>query len=311
MNITLRQMKVFQAVARHLSFTRASEELHLTQPAVSMQIKQLERAIGLPLFEHIGKRVHLTDAGEEMARYSRAMLDTLEEAGQVFEDLRGQEGGRLRISVASTANYFAPRLLAAFCQRHPKVQVSLDVTNRERLLKALTDNSTDLVIMGTPPASMELTAESFMDNPLVAIAAPAHPLAGKRNIRLQRLPEETFLIRERGSGTRSAIERFFVEHGLLLSTTMEMSSSEAIKQGVEAGLGLGLLSLHTLEMELALKRLVVLDVKELPIRRNWYIMHRAGKRLSAVARKFKSFVVEEGRERLNLPNSAGPASRAK
>lgn len=311
MNITLKQIKVFQAVARHLSFTRASEELHLTQPAVSMQIKQLERVVGLPLFEQIGKRVHLTDAGEEMARYSRAVLGMLEEAGQVLEDLRGQEGGRLRISVASTANYFAPRLLAAFCQRYPKVQVSLDVTNRERLLKALTDNSTDLVIMGTPPASMELTAESFMDNPLVAIAAPSHPLAGKRKIPLERLQEETFLIRERGSGTRSAIERFFVERGLLLSTTMEMSSSEAIKQGVEAGLGLGLLSLHTLEMELALKRLVVLDVKELPIRRNWYIMHRAGKRLSAVARKFKSFVVEEGRERLNLPNSAGPASRAK
>ncbi|MFZ0256302.1 MAG: LysR family transcriptional regulator [Gammaproteobacteria bacterium] len=310
MNITLKQIKVFQAVARHLSFTRASEELHLTQPAVSMQIKQLERAIGLPLFEQIGKRVHLTYAGEEMARYSRMVLDMLEEAGQIFEDLRGQEGGRLRISVASTANYFAPRLLAAFCQRYPKVQVSLDVTNRERLLKALTDNATDLVIMGTPPASMELTAESFMDNPLVAIAAPSHPLAGKRKIRLERLPEETFLIRERGSGTRSAIERFFVEHGLLLSTTMEMSSSEAIKQGVEAGLGLGLLSLHTLEMELALKRLVILDVDELPIRRSWYIMHRARKRLSGVAQKFKNFVVEEARDTLDLPRSVQPAKRA-
>ncbi|MGC1952639.1 MAG: LysR family transcriptional regulator [Gammaproteobacteria bacterium] len=310
MNITLNQIKVFQAVARHLSFTRASEELHLTQPAVSMQIKQLEKAIGLPLFEQVGKRVHLTYAGEEMARYSRAVLDMLEEAGHIFEDLRGQEGGRLRISVASTANYFAPRLLAAFCQRYPKVQVSLDVTNRERLLKALTDNATDLVIMGTPPASMELTAESFMDNPLVAIAAPSHPLAGKRKIRLERLQEETFLIRERGSGTRSAIERFFVEHGLLLSTTMEMSSSEAIKQGVEAGLGLGLLSLHTLEMELALKRLVILDVDELPIRRSWYIMHRAGRRLSGVAQKFKSFVIEEARDTLDLPRSVQQAKRA-
>jgi DNA-binding transcriptional LysR family regulator len=310
MNITLKQIKVFRAVARHLSFTRASEELHLTQPAVSMQIKQLERVLGLPLFEQIGKRVHLTDAGEEMARYSRAVLGMLEEAGQVFEDLRGQEGGRLRISVASTANYFAPRLLAAFCHRYPKVKVSLDVTNRERLLKALTDNSTDLVIMGTPPASMELTAESFMDNPLVAIAAPSHPLAAQRGIPLGRLPEETFLIRERGSGTRSAIERFFVEHGLLLSSTMEMSSSEAIKQGVEAGLGLGLLSLHTLEMELALKRLVILDVTELPIHRSWYIMHRSGRRLSAVADNFKNFVVEEAKDTVELPKSVHQSRRA-
>lgn len=310
MNITFKQIKVFQAVARHLSFTRASEELHLTQPAVSMQIKQLERVVGLPLFEQVGKRIHLTDAGEEMARYARIVLDTLEEAAQVFEDLRGEEGGRLRISVASTANYFAPRLLAAFCRRYPKVQVSLDVTNRESLLKALRDYSTDLVIMGTPPASMELTAESFMENPLVVIAAPSHPLAGKRSIRLERLQEETFLIRERGSGTRSAMERFFVEHGLLLSSTMEMSSSEAIKQGVEAGLGLGLLSLHTLEVELVLKRLVILDVNELPIQRSWYIMHRAGRRLSAIAQKFKNFVVEEARDTLNLPQSVQPANHA-
>jgi DNA-binding transcriptional LysR family regulator len=311
MNITFRQLRIFEAVARHLSFTRASEELHLTQPAVSMQVKQLEEDAGLPLFEQIGKRIQLTDAGGEMVRYSRAVLDMMEEASQVFEEMRGQEGGHLRISVASTANYFVPHLLAEFCQRFPKVQVSLDVTNRERLLEALAENSTDLVIMGTPPASMELTAESFMDNPLVAIAAPTHPLAGKRNIPLQRLQEETFLIREKGSGTRSATERFFVEHGLSLSKTMEMSSSESIKQGVEAGLGLGLLSMHTLEMELTLKRLVILDIKELPIRRNWYIMHRTGKRLSAVAQNFKTFVVQEASTILNLHKATQQAIQDK
>lgn len=301
MNLTLRQLKIFQAVARHLSFTRASEELHLTQPAVSMQVKQLEETVGLPLFEQVGKRVYPTEAGEELERYSRSVLAILDEASLVFDEMKGLERGRLRITVASTANYFVPQLLAAFCQRHPGVKVSLDVTNRERLLQALQDNDTDLVIMGKPPDSMELVAESFMDNPLVAIAPPSHPLAGQKNIPLQRLQRETFLIREKGSGTRSATERFFVEHGLSLSSTMEMSSSEAIKQGVEAGLGLGLLSLHTLEMELALKRLVILDVCELPILRKWYVMHRTGKRLSAVAQSFKEFVLKESGQILHLP----------
>ncbi len=301
MNLTLRQLRIFEAVARHLSFTRASEELHLTQPAVSMQVKQLEETIGLPLFEQVGKRVYLTEAGEELDRYSRSVLAILDEASLVFDEMKGLERGRLRITVASTANYFVPQLLAAFCQRHPGVKVSLDVTNRERLLQALQDNETDLVIMGKPPESMELVAESFMDNPLVAIAPPSHPLAGQKGIPLQRLQRETFLVREKGSGTRSATERFFVEHGLSLSSTMEMSSSEAIKQGVEAGLGLGLLSLHTLEMELALQRLVILDVRELPILRKWYVMHRAGKRLSAVAQNFKEFVLKESGQILHLP----------
>lgn len=301
MNLTLRQLKIFEAVARCLSYTRASNELHLTQPAVSMQIKQLEEAVGLALFEQIGKRIFLTEAGQEMEHYARSILDTLQEADLVFDEMRGMERGSLRIAVASTANYFVPRLLAEFCQRYPAVKVSLDVTNRERLLAALSDNETDLVIMGKPPASMNLVAEIFMDNPLVAIAPPQHPLAGQKDVPLQRLQEETFLVRERGSGTRSATERFFVERGFSLSSAMEMSSSESIKQGVEAGLGLGVLSLHTLEMELALKRLVVLDVHDLPIMRKWYVMYRAGKRLSQVAQKFREFVLEESASVLDPP----------
>lgn len=301
MNLTLRQLNIFEAVARHLSFTRASKELHLTQPAVSMQIKQLEEEVGLPLFEQVGKKVFLTEAGGELQRYTAIIQATLAEARLVFDEMRGLERGHLHISVASTANYFVPQLLATFCQRYPNVRVSLDVTNRDRLLDALSANETDLVIMGKPPGNMELVAESFMDNPLVAIAPPGHPLANIRNLPLKRLQEETFLVREKGSGTRSATERFFVEHGVALSSTMEMSSSEAIKQGVEAGLGFGLLSLHTLEMELALKRLVILDVRELPILRKWYIMHRSGKRLSAVARSFKEFVLTESAAILNLP----------
>ncbi len=294
MNITFRQLRVFGAVARHLSFTRAAEELHLTQPAVSMQVKQLEEVVGLPLFEQIGKKIYLTDAGREMARYGEAVIALLDEAELVFEEMKGLRRGRLHITVASTANYFAPRLLAAFCRQHPEVRVSLDVTNREGLLRALAENSTDLVIMGQPPAELGVEAESFMDNPLVVIAAPDHPLAGRRKIPLEVLAGETFLVREKGSGTRSAMERHFAEHGISLSTPMEMSTSEAIKQGVEAGLGLGLLSLHTLEMELALERVVVLDVESFPIMRHWFVVHRKGKRLSRVAEAFRRFVISQG-----------------
>ena len=310
MNLTLRQLRIFEAVARHLSYTRASEELHLTQPAVSMQIKQLEQAVGLPLFEQLGKRIYLTEAGREMERYSRSITALLEEASQVFDELKGLKRGRLTIAVASTANYFVPQLLATFCQRYPEVTVSLNVTNRKQLLHALMENEADLVIMGQPPGNLDLAAESFMENPLVVIAPPNHALAGARAIPLQRLEQETFLLREQGSGTRLAMERWFRENGVTLLTPMEMSSSEAIKQGVEAGLGLGLLSLHTLEMELTLGRLVILDVERFPILRDWYIVHRAGKRFSAVAQAFKEFILNEVSQVVNLPKLDPAAPQA-
>jgi DNA-binding transcriptional LysR family regulator len=303
MNITFRQLQIFESVARHLSYTRASEELHLTQPAVSMQIKQLEQSVGLPLFEQLGKKVFLTDAGHEFNRYSSAIGTQLDELEQVVNEMKGLKRGRLTIAVASTANYFVPRLLAAFCQRHGEVTVSLEVTNREQLLKGLVENRTDLVIMGQPPEEMELVAERFMDNPLVVVAPPDHPLAKARQIPLARLLEETFLVREQGSGTRSAVERFFSANQLALSTPMEMSSNEAIKQGVEAGLGLGIVSLHTLEMELALKRLVILDVVKFPIMRYWHIVNRSGKRLSLVAQGFQKFVQEQSAQILKIPSA--------
>jgi LysR family transcriptional regulator, low CO2-responsive transcriptional regulator len=301
MNLTLRQLRIFEAVARLLSFTRASEELHLTQPAVSMQIKQLEQVVGLPLFEQVGKKIHLTEAGHEMAQYSKRILAIMSEAEQVIAELKGLSRGRLTISVASTANYFVPRLWAAFRAQHPDVNVSLDVTNRAGLIQALADNAADLVIMGQPPENLDLVAESFMPNPLVVVAPPSHPLARKKKIPLGRLQEEIFLVREQGSGTRSLMERVFAEKHLELSTPMEMSSTEAIKQGVEAGLGLALLSAHTLEMESALKRLVILDVEGFPVVRDWYIVHRAGKRLSALAQAFKDFVMRETPDIIPVP----------
>jgi DNA-binding transcriptional LysR family regulator len=302
MHVTFRQLKIFASVAHHLSFTRASEELHLTQPAVSMQIKQLEQAVGLPLFEQLGKKVYLTDAGREFGRYAAEITAQLEELDQVVDELKGLKRGRLTIAVASTANYFVPRLLATFCQRHgDAVSVSLDVTNREQLLRSLAENRNDLVIMGQPPEGMALFAERFLENPLVVIAPPGHPLAGQKRIPPERLREETFLVREQGSGTRSAMERYFAANNLRLATPMEMSSNEAIKQGVEAGLGLGVVSLHTLAMELALGQLAVLDVLKFPIMRYWYIVYREGKRLSVVAQSFREFVLREAAQLLQPP----------
>ncbi len=293
MHVTLRQLAAFEAVARHLSFTRAAAELHLTQPAVSMQIKQLEQATGLPLFEQLGKRIYLTEAGRELYQYSRNIQQQLQELESVLEDLKGVRRGRLSLAVASTANYFAPRLLAAFSKRYEAVAFSLDVTNREALLRHLEANDQDLVIMGRPPEELDVEAAPFMENPLVVIAPPDHPLAGRRRIPLARLESESFVLRESGSGTRIAMERFFAERGIRLSTGMELSSNEGIKQSVEAGLGLGIVSRHTLETYLDARRLVELDVEGFPILRHWYVVHRRGKRLSPVAQAFKTFMLEE------------------
>ncbi len=295
MHLTLRQLKVFESAARHLNYTRAAEELFLTQPAVSMQIKQMEEALGLPLFEQLGKRIHLTEAGKEVLTYARAITQQLDELEGVLNRLKGLSGGRLRISVATTANYFIPTLLGSFSRRYPDVTVSLDVTNRETLLRQLNENTVDLVIMGQPPPEADTEAVAFMDNPLVIVAPPDHPLAGKKKIPLVRLQEEIFLVREPGSGTRIAMERFFSERSMKLKTGMEVGSNEAIKQSVQAGLGLGLLSRATIEQELALKRLVVLNIEDFPIMRHWYVVHRKGKRLSGAAEAFRKFVLGEAR----------------
>lgn len=293
LHITFRQLSVFEAVARHLSFSRAAQEMHLSQPAVSMQIKQLEENVGTSLFEQLGKKVYLTEAGHELYHYSRSIAQQLSEAEEVLSELKGLKRGKLKISVASTANYFAPQLLATFSHRFPSVTVSLDVTNRQTLLIQLANNEMDIAIMGQPPDGLDLVAESFMENPLVVIAPITHPLALEKNIPLARLHEEVFLMREEGSGTRIAMERYFDAHQVKISTGMEMSSTEAIKQAVQARLGLGVVSLHSVELELEAKRLKILDVAGLPIRRHWYIVHRRDKRLSAAVQAFKNFLLDE------------------
>ncbi len=296
MNITLRQLRVFEAVAERLSYTKAAESLYLSQPAVSMQIRQLEDNVGLSLFEKLGKKVHLTEAGNELHRYAKGIFRQLDEMEEVLESMKGVTHGRLDIAVASTVNYFAPRALGAFSRLYPEIQLKLDVTNRKYLVKLLEENEKDLVLMGQPPENLDLEAEAFMENPLVVIAPPDHPLAGKEKIPLERLMEESFLLREAGSGTRQAMERFFKEHQLEVKRGMEMTRNEAIKQGVRAGMGLGIVSTHTIELEVETGRLAILDVEEFPLKRQWHLVHRRGKRLSPAAEAFRRFLLDDGLE---------------
>lgn len=293
MNITIRQLKIFEAVAQHLSYTRAAEHLFLSQPAVSMQIKQLESEVGLSLFERMGKKLFLTEAGDELLIYARNITQQLVELNDVMDEIRGSERGRLTIAVATTANYFALKLLGEFYKRFSGTTINLDVTNRESLLEHLNENTVDMVIMGLPPENIDVEATPFLDNPLVIIAPKGHALSGQKSIPLSVVQQETFIMREHGSGTRIAMERFFEQSGYSISSVMEMSSNEAINQAVEAGLGLGIVSQHTLELELALGRLEVLDVESFPIMRHWYLVHRHGKRLTTLMSAFKRLVIED------------------
>jgi len=297
--ISLRQLQVFESVARHLSHSRAADELYLSQPAVSMQIKQAESAVGLPLFEQIGKKIYLTEAGREMLHYSRSILQLVNEMESVFDEMKGLERGHLNISVVSTANYFMPQLLAKFIQAHPKIQVSLSVANRDAVIKQLTENIADLAIMGQPPEGTDMRADAFMQNPLVVIAAPTHPLAQCHKIQPRQLANETFLLREQGSGTRGVVERFFFSHQLPLPAHMEMDTNEAIKQSVQYGMGIGIISSHGIEMELETKRLVVLDVDQFPIVRHWHIVHRKDKRSSIAALEFEKYLLAESQNMMS------------
>lgn len=294
-HITMRQLQVFESVARHLSFTRAAEELHLTQPAVSMQVKQLESMIELPLFEQMGKKVHLTEAGHAMVRHSRTMMSHLSEIERDINSLKGVEGGQLKICIASTVNYFATRLLSSFCEQYKKVHISLEVINREELIRRLEANEPDLVLMGQPPEGLDVEATAFMENPLILIANPQHPLSDQSGIKIDKLSDETFVMREPGSGTRSAMMRLFDKHGVKPKEGIQLSSNETIKQSVEAGLGLAVVSAHTVDLELKAGRLISLDVEYFPILRQWYICYRRGKRLSTTAQVFLDFVIKEGR----------------
>src|ERR1700760_1594138 len=269
-NLTLRQMRVFAAVAPTLSFTGAARELHLTQPAVSQQVKLLEEEVGLPLFEQIGRKVHLAPAGAELLRYTEQAMELLRQAGGALSAVRVLKGGVLKLGAVSTAKYFAPSLLSAFTPAYPEVTIKFAVGNREEIIQQLAANEIDLVIMGRPPRELETVAEPFAKHPLVIVASPTHPLATKRRIRLAQLASEGFLIREEGSGTRASMERVFRDRDVSIQVSMEVSSNETIKQAVMADMGISFISSHTVGLELAAGKLVILDVVGLPLVRDWY-----------------------------------------
>jgi len=293
-NATFRQLKVFEAVARHLSYTRAAEELRLSQPGLSIQVKQLEGHAGLPLFEQLGKKIYLTSAGHQMLHYSRAIIQQFKEADEALAALKGIRGGRLNIAVISAGDYFFPGLLAEFCRRHEDVTVRLTVNNREEIVRQLGENTTDLTVLLRPPENPDMVAEAFAPQPHVIIAAPQHALARKRNISLQALTNEAFIVRERGSDTRIAMEELLAEYRVKFNIAMEIKSTETIKQAVIAGMGISFLSAHTIGLEVELGRLSVLDVEGFPVMRKWHIVHHRNKRLPPVAVAFKEFLLQEG-----------------
>lgn len=290
---TLHQLKVFETAARHGSFTRAAEELFLTQPTVSMQIKQLTKVVGLPLFEQVGKRLYLTDAGRELFATCHEVFEMLAQFEMKVADLKGMKRGRLRLAAITTTKYFVPRLLGPFCGLYPGIDVALEVTNHERILERLADNLDDLYILSQPPENADVHCYPFLENPLVVLAPRNHPLAQEKQVPIERLHGEPFIMREPGSGTRKAVQKLLDEHGVKVRVRLELGSNEAIKQAIAIGFGISVLSRHTLTPEGVTNELTILNVEHFPIKRQWYVVYPAGKQLSIVAQTFYEFLQDQ------------------
>ncbi len=300
MHLTLQQLKLFEAVSRNGSYTRAAEELHLTQPAVSIQVKRLENQAGLPLFEQVGKKIFPTAAGDVMYKASLDILGRVEELKISLEEIEGTVKGPLQVSVVTTTKYFMPHLLGKFLQTYPDVEPKLKFTNRARVVERLITNEDDFVVMGQIPEDQKLETYPFLNNILCMVAPLTHPLAKKNNITLKELTSERFLEREAGSGTRLVFDRLLADNGLHIEPYMELGSSEAIKQGVMAGLGVAVLSLHAIRLELDAGKLIILDVNDFPLKRRWYAVHLKGKKLSLVARTFLDYILTESQQVLGM-----------
>jgi LysR family transcriptional regulator, low CO2-responsive transcriptional regulator len=291
---TLRQLNVFESVARNLSFSRAAEELHLSQPAVSTQVSKLEDHAGMPLFEQLGKKIHLTPAGAHVLASARAIIQQFTELEEAMTQFKGIAGGRLNVAVISAGDYFFPSLLVEFARRHAGVTLNFGVCNREELLTQMAENRTDLAVMVRPPSDADMVAEPFAPHPYVIVAPPNHPLVGKKRIPLARVLREPFIVREKGSDTWQSLTDAFGEHLAQLNIAMEIKSMETIKHAVIAGMGVSFLSAHTISRELHAGSLAVLDVQGFPLMLNWYVVHRRSKRLPPVAQAFKSFLAQDG-----------------
>ena len=291
---TLRQLKVFEAVARLTSYSRAAEELHLTQPAVSTQVRKLEDHAGLPLFEQLGRKIFLTPAGTELLHHSRLIIQQFEDAEAAMTQFKGVAGGKLNVAVISAGDYFMPRLLVDFAGRHGGVILNLTVHNREGLLAQLADNLTDLAVMVRPPEDADTIHEPFAPHPYVIVANAGHPLVHEKRIPMARIVREPFVVREKGSDTWQSMADGFGRHLERLNVTMEIKSTETIKQAVIAGMGVSFMSAHTVSRELRAGSLAVLDVQGLPLMLNWYVVQRRQKRLPPVAQAFRQFLLSDG-----------------
>jgi DNA-binding transcriptional LysR family regulator len=285
---------VFEAAARHGSFTRAAEELFLTQPTISMQIKQLTKSVGLPLFEQVGKRLYLTEAGRELFVTCRQIFETMDKFQMTVADLKGLKQGQLKLAVITTAKYIIPRLLGPFCQLYPGIDISLQVTNHELILDRMMNNLDDLYIMSQIPDHFDVNFQPFLENPLVVFAPANHPLAKEKNIPIERLGEERFIMREPGSGTRSAVQSLLEKHGVKVKVKLELGSNEAIKQAIAGGLGISVLSRHTLLTDAA--EFSILDVQNFPIKRDWYMVYPAGKQLSIIAHTYYEYLLDAAKK---------------
>ncbi|KUJ85480.1 LysR family transcriptional regulator [Ruegeria marisrubri] len=293
MPVTLRQLDIFRTVARTGSYTRAAEELHLTQPAVFAQVRQLEEHLQTPLIERIGKMLHLTVAGETVLASARTILDEVASLEMRLADLKGLKRGRLALCIVSTAKYDIPGRLGPFSRANPGIDIALTVGNREELLARFAANEDDLYILGTVPETLQAEWRPYAANPLVVVAAPEHRLAGRKGLGPEDIASEPFILRESGSGTRAAMERYFDENGIAPPVTMELGANEAVKEAVRTGLGLSVVSRGSAELELETGRLVALDIKGFPILRHWHVAWPRGKRLSPAAEAFLDMLAPE------------------
>ena len=307
---TLHQLKVFETVARKGSFTRAAEELLITQPTVSSQVKQLTKAIDLPLFEQIGKSLYLTDAGKELLVTCQDIFEKLDNFEMKVADLKGTKQGQLKLAVITTAKYFVPRLLGSFCQHYPGIDVALKVTNHQEIQQRMSNNQDDLYIVSNPNEDIDLKSKPFLNNPLVVVARKDHPLAQKSSLDIQELNDRPFIMREQGSGTREAILELFAEHDISVKVKLELGSNEAIKQAISGGLGISILSEHCLISERVSGELTILNFKHFPIKRRWFVSHLAGKKLSVIAETFLQYLLEES-PKMPFPESSILAQLAK
>lgn len=295
MNATFRQLRLFLALADEGSISRAARRCHVTQPTASMQLKELSLSIGLPLYEVIGKTVHLTDIGVELAKTARAMIAEWHAFEQQVDGAKGLSRGQLRVAVVSTAKYFIPRMLGAFCQSHPEIDITFDVLNRSGVIQMLRENKVDIAVMSVPPSDLDVDAEMFLENPLVAIAPLDHALSRRRRVSLAQLAEHSLILREEGSGTRMMADRFFKAQKIKPRVRLSLGSNEAIKQAVAGGLGCAVMSRHALPSQPSDEQLAILNVEGFPIHSQWFIVHVRGKKLSPIASVFRDYLRAEAK----------------